>query len=376
LELYFTFFLHAFLIILGAFLVSWAAETGQRFVSQGIVLAILAWIQILPEFAVEATLSYTAAKNPAKIALVAANFTGSIRLLIGVGIPLIFLIRVIFLEKRTDIFSYSLKIPQYHGITVLGNFLSLPIFLIIILKKSLSLIDSFLLIGLYLLYLRLVAKTPPADEELEQEMEFVPKIVAKIPSALLRWICIALLFLSGGLIFYKVVHPFVENCEKIAIKIGLSSFVFIQWVAPFLTEFPEKLTVFYWAKNALKAPIGLLNILSANISQWTLLPAMIPIVYFIGCGKTYIIWDHLHLVEIGLTMAQTLFVVTLLFDGKLNLWDSLLIFFLWFAQFVYPTLREEIIFVYIGLTILVILNIIVKKLKPVVIKDCLLLIKK
>ena len=74
-------------IVLAAMLITWAAECGQFFISQGLALAVLAWVQTLPEFAVEAVIAFTAAKDPAKVHLITANFTGSLRLFVGLGWP-------------------------------------------------------------------------------------------------------------------------------------------------------------------------------------------------------------------------------------------------------------------------------------------------
>ena len=77
-------------VLVSAMLIAWAAEAAQFLISQGLALAILAWLQTLPEFAVEAVIAHEAARDPAKIHLVTANFTGSLRLLTGVGWPLIY----------------------------------------------------------------------------------------------------------------------------------------------------------------------------------------------------------------------------------------------------------------------------------------------
>src|SRR5262245_34772080 len=72
-------------VIVSAFLISWGAECAQFLVSQGMALAILAWLQALPEFAVEAVIAWSR-----RIHFMTANFTGSLRLLVGLGWPLIF----------------------------------------------------------------------------------------------------------------------------------------------------------------------------------------------------------------------------------------------------------------------------------------------
>src|SRR5438128_1735119 len=83
------------LIIFSAFLIAWCAEAMQFMVSQGLALALLAWLQTLPEFAVEADIAWNAARHTPGYSdhLVTANFTGSIRLLMGFGMPTVYFIR-------------------------------------------------------------------------------------------------------------------------------------------------------------------------------------------------------------------------------------------------------------------------------------------
>src|SRR5438309_7088829 len=67
-------------ILVSAFLVAWGAEAAQFLISQGLALALLAWLQTLPEFAVEAVIAWEAGKDPARAHLAIANLTGAIRL--------------------------------------------------------------------------------------------------------------------------------------------------------------------------------------------------------------------------------------------------------------------------------------------------------
>ena len=45
-------------ILISAMMIAWAAESSQYFIAQGFALAILAWLQTLPEFAVEAVFAW------------------------------------------------------------------------------------------------------------------------------------------------------------------------------------------------------------------------------------------------------------------------------------------------------------------------------
>ena len=46
-----------------AMLIAWAAEAAQFLISQGLALAVLAWLQTLPEFAVEAVIAWQAGQT-------------------------------------------------------------------------------------------------------------------------------------------------------------------------------------------------------------------------------------------------------------------------------------------------------------------------
>ncbi len=72
-------------ILLSALMIAWAAESAQYFVAQGFALAMLAWMQTLPEFAVEAVLAWHQQTH-----LLLANLTGALRLLTGLGWPAIY----------------------------------------------------------------------------------------------------------------------------------------------------------------------------------------------------------------------------------------------------------------------------------------------
>src|SRR5450432_2357465 len=72
-------------ILISALMIAWAAESAQYFVAQGFALAILAWLQTLPEFAVEGVLAWHQQTH-----LLLANLTGALRLLTGFGWPAIY----------------------------------------------------------------------------------------------------------------------------------------------------------------------------------------------------------------------------------------------------------------------------------------------
>ncbi|HKS91300.1 MAG TPA: hypothetical protein VJQ83_05175, partial [Tepidiformaceae bacterium] len=51
-------------ILAAAFLLAWAAETAEMDISQGMALAVIALIAVLPEYAVDFTLAWRAGADP------------------------------------------------------------------------------------------------------------------------------------------------------------------------------------------------------------------------------------------------------------------------------------------------------------------------
>ncbi|MBI4543946.1 MAG: hypothetical protein HY703_01975 [Gemmatimonadetes bacterium] len=334
-------------ILASAFLVAWAAEAAQFMISQGLALAILAWMQTLPEFAVEGVIAWQAGKDPSRTHLVIANFTGAIRLLIGLGWPMIYFVAAYsaFHSSRRQTWA-EIKLDDEHSVEVVGLLPPVLYFLWIWYKASLSLLDAVPLVAMYLAYLYILWHIPPRGDEALEEVGRVPRAVLRLKSRL-RWTAILTLFAAGGTLLYFTAHPFIESMLALAVLWGISDFVFVQWVAPFLSEFPEKVSAFYWARKATGAPMALMNMVSSNINQWTVLAAMIPFVYSLSMGTAVALpFDDEQRLEILLTVLQSILAVLILFNMRFSFWEAGLLFVFWFAQFLRPELRDEICWLY------------------------------
>ncbi len=335
-------------IIFSALVIGWAAEAAQFLFCQGLALAILAWLQTLPEFAVEAVIAWEAGSDPEKVHLITANFTGSLRLLVGLAWPMIYFTAAFFRkpgEKGKKL--VNIRLDDEHAIEVMGLLPPIAYFLVILLKGTLTLFDSAVLIGIYAAYLFVLQKLPAQCDERLEDVDRVPRAVLKMKPTY-RNLTIAGMFLAGGFWLYFVAHPFLYSMLALAGFLGVSNFVFVQWVAPFLSEFPEKVTAFNWARKVRKAPMGLMNMVSSNINQWTVLVAMIPIVYSFSRGEVSVVnFDHHQRIEIFLTMAQSFLGFLFLANMEFRWYEALGLFALWLIQFVFPGWREEITFVYL-----------------------------
>jgi cation:H+ antiporter len=323
-------------ILISAMLIAWAAESAQFFMAQGFALAILAWLQTLPEFAVEAVLAWNQ-----EVPLLLANLTGALRLLTGLGWPMIYATAAFFYKRRHKKSMNQIHLEDEHCVEVVGLLVPLIYMFYVWYKASLDLVDAGVLILIYIGYLWVLTKLPPQDAEGIEDLDRIPRAIVKSPPAL-RNILIGGLFLCGGSIIYFTAEPFLGSLLAVSAMIGVPSFVFVQWVAPFVSEFPEKVSAFYWAKTVDKACMALMNMVSSNINQWTLLAAMLPIVYSISRGTPSAIpFDEQQELEIVMTLGQSLVGMLFLVNMKMMWWEAMSLFSLWFIQFILSPATPE-----------------------------------
>ena len=352
-------------ILVSAFVIAWGAEAAQFLISQGLALAILAWLQTLPEFAVEAVIAWSAGKDPSQTHLAIANFTGSLRLLVGLGWPMIYFVAAAFGWKRTRRFV-TLQLDDEHSIEVFGLLMPILYFVFIWWKGTLSLWDAFPLAFFYFFYLWVLWKIPPKEESEEslEDLGTVPRKILALEPRMRNaaiWGC----FLAGGIILYFSAHPFLNSMLALSATMGVSTFVFVQWVAPFLSEFPEKISAFYWARKVNTASIALMNMVSSNINQWSVLSAMIPIIFVISAGEIKpLVFDTMQEQEILLTILQSFLGFLLLMNLRLSAYEAGILFVFWLVQFVMPNWREEMIWVYVIWCVIEILMMIAARQAP------------
>jgi cation:H+ antiporter len=319
-----------------AFLLSWAAEVIQLEISQGLALALLALIAILPEYIVDATFAWLAASDPSYRAYAVANMTGANRLLIGVAWPLVVLLVWIRTRKRT----VTLESGQGLSLIVL---LAATIYAFIIpFKGSISIIDLIVLGALFAFYVWRLAKLPAEEPHLVGPSLWI----GGLAPGLRRLVTGALAILASGVILL-VAEPFAMALVYTGGALGIDRFLLVQWIAPLASEAPEFVVVgiFAW-RGAAGTALGAL--VSSKINQWTLLIAMLPLIYAIALGRMEgLPLDGHQQQEILLTAAQSLFAILLLLDFRLSLVGAGALFGLFIAQFVMPDIRMPMIGVYL-----------------------------
>ncbi len=319
-------------VIMAAILISWGAEAAQFVVSQGLAIAIIALLQVVPEFMVEATIAWRQ-----EIDLMLANFTGSNRLLMGVGWVLVFVTADIYNRAKTGKGISHIELRQETIIEVIALVVSSSYFLLVLARGELNLVDTLALALIFIGYMALLQRMPEEDAEKKEDLLAMPRYLATRPKMREQFSKLAGIFVIGGLTMWAMAEPFLLSMKTVAAGLGVTAFVFVQWCAPFLSEFPEKVTAFYWAKSVRLAPMGLVNLISSKVNQWTLLVAMIPLAYSLSVGHMAgIPLDAHHREEVVLSLMMTLYGSATLLKRRFTRMDALSLFFLWFIQFIYP----------------------------------------
>ena len=330
-------------ILLSALMIAWAAESAQYFVAQGFALAMLAWMQTLPEFAVEAVLAWHQQTH-----LLLANLTGALRLLTGLGWPAIYLTAALSHRRATGNPLRRIVLEEHHSVEVVALLMPLLYIPVIAIKGSLTVYDGAVLIVIYAAYLWILGRLPSEDHETIEDLEIIPRTIVKARRPL-RIFAIGALFVAGGALIYFSAEPFLASLLALATLAGVPSFVFVQWIAPLVSEFPEMLSTLYWARRSDRAPMALMNMVSSNINQWTLLAAMLPIVYSMSMGAvTPITFDTKQQMELWLTLGQAAIALVFLLNMELAWWEALVLGVLFAIPFFSSATEPVITWIYFG----------------------------
>lgn len=313
-------------ILAAAFLLSWGAETAEMDISQGLALAIIAIIAVLPEYAVDFILAWKAGADPAEAqrGLAVANMTGGNRLLIGVGWPLVFFLFV----YRTRIRELAVNRERSLELTFLAIATAYVIF--IPLRSHVSVVDTIVLVSLFLIYMFFTSRV----ESEEVELVGPAKAIGALQAARRRAVVIVLLVYSAVAIFASA-EPFADSLVHIGEQFGVSEFFLIQWLAPLASESPEVLVACLLAWRG-RAAAGMGVLISSKVNQWTLLIGTLPIAFLVSAGEFG--WtiglplDARQRDEIFLTAAQSAFAIAVFANLRMSRFEATALFALFATQ--------------------------------------------
>lgn len=317
-----------------ALLLSWGTELAQLDLPPGVAVALLAFIAILPEYAVDLLFAYQAGTDPQKAPLALANMTGANRLLIGLGWSLVALTGALGARAarrrgtREGREGHTLALSRRSAVDVfvLG---SVSVYtLTFVFRNRLTLAETLILFAAFGFY---SARLWTAPKE-EPELMGPPAAIRDFPTWARRSVTVLLMLVAGAVIFLSA-EPFSSALIAGGKALGIDEFLMVQWLAPLATETAELIPacIFAFRQNADQ---GLGTLLSSKINQWTLLVGGVPIAFAIahgGLGGLPV--DPTQREELLLTAAQSVFAVTLLTDDlRLGTREALIILALFLAD--------------------------------------------
>ena len=342
-------------IVGGAFLLSWAAEVAQIDISASFAIAILALIAVLPEYAIESILAWKAGASfdvvtreiTPRMQLVAANVTGSNRLLIGLGWSLVILI---FWIKRRR----ALDLRGYMALEMVMLIAATAVSFLIFFMGQVHVILAGVLIAMYLFYLW----ASSTRESEEPELIGVALFIGSLPARQRRAIVVAL-FIYAAAVILVAAEPFVESLVEAGSSLGIDEFILIQWIAPLASESPEIIIAILFSLRA-NPLAGITVLISASVIQLTLLIGSMPVIFSVSVGQIESFpLDSRQLAEFLLMSAVSVFAILLIAPRRISWKGGLTLLALFAVHLFFVDTSQRLIFayIYLGLAVgLVIVN--------------------
>ncbi|MBP1684064.1 MAG: sodium/calcium exchanger rane region [Deltaproteobacteria bacterium] len=334
-------------IVGGAFLLTWGAEVAEIDISQGLALAFLALVAVLPEYAVDLYFAWKAAHHPEYTAYAAANMTGANRLLIGIAWPLI--VGLNWIRNRRA----QVRLPRARAVELAFLSLATAYSFVIPLKGTITLLDTLVFVGLFVAYVWRIAWAETGEPDLVG-----PALALAAFRPAIRRTLVGIIFLFSATVILASAEPFAEALIAVGRRTGVDEFLLVQWLAPLASEAPEVVIACILTLKG-DAQAGMGAMVSAKVNQWTLLVGTLPLVYSLGLGQAGALnLDSRQVEEVLLTAAQSLFAVAVICNLRLSLFESgtLLALFLLQLLFPNPTVRSGFALVYVALAVAVLVR--------------------
>jgi cation:H+ antiporter len=351
--------LYGLAIVGAAFMLSWAAEAAQVDISAGLAIALLALVAVLPEYAVDFVFTIqggnayaqhgptclppgSADQSPCGLAL--ANMTGANRILVGIGWALVVLLAAVRLRRDSSRgkdahgdggtthrpgHSTRVTLSRTDSVPLVFLLLATVYSLTLPFRVSITLVDTVVLVGIFVAYSIRVARAPAEEPELIGPSAWIGE---KQATPRRGWY-IGLFVLAAAIILFCAEH-FADSLVETGTELGISQFFLVQWLAPFASEAPELLVAGLYAWR-LKTTDALATLVSSKVNQWSLLVGTLPVVFALAAGSLHgLPIDVEQREELLLTAAQSLFAVALLVTLSITVKGAFSLLGLFALQFV------------------------------------------
>jgi cation:H+ antiporter len=288
---------------------------------------VLALIAVLPEYAVDLYYAFTAGHNPAYVQYAAANMTGSNRLLMGIGWPVVVLIAVAVARKATGKAARALDLEPSNRVE-LGFLLIAGVAAFLIpATGQIHLIFGIALLAWFGCYLYKLSR---GDVE-EPDLIGAAAALGKLPDHARRVTVVAMLIVAAAVIL-ACAKPFANSLIDAGTQLGIDKFLLVQWLAPLASEAPEFIIAIIFAARG-KGTAAIATLISSKVNQWTLLVGSLPLAHLLGGGGPALVLDSRQIEEMLLTATQTLMGIALILALRFHRFSAWALLALFVVQF-------------------------------------------
>ena len=317
-------------ILSAAFLLGAASEASQHDIPASLSLAVLAFVAVLPEYAVDLLFAWRAGNDPEQAQFAIANMTGANRLLLGIGWSFVlfaFIARNKWIVRRPQ---RVLTLPRTINLELAAMGAATLVAFTIPLVGNINLIMSAVLLAIFGWYLFRLSR-----QAIEEPNVGGPAaLITDLPTRRRR-IVVVLLFAYAGAAIVASAEPFADGLIELGESLGIDEFILVQWLAPLASESPEFLAALYLVWRG-AARHGLTVLVSSKVNQFTLLIASLPIAYAISASTLDgLPMDSRQEGEVFLTAAQSILGVLILLDRRMNVAEAVALAGLFLAQFLF-----------------------------------------
>jgi cation:H+ antiporter len=314
-------------VVAASFLLAWAAEAAQIDVSGGLAIAVLAVIAVLPEYAVDLYYAYVSGHVPEYTQYAAANMTGSNRLLMGLGWPVVVLVGIVVARKLGGGKSTGLALEPANRVEVGFLLIAGMVAFLIPATGHIHLVLGLALLAWFGFYLY---KLSHGDVE-EPDLVGTAAALGHLPERGRRIAVIGLFGMSCAVILLCAA-PFADNLVAAGTELGIDRFLLVQWLAPLASEAPEFIVATIFASRG-KGTAAIATLISSKVNQWTLLIGSLPVSHLLGGGGFSLALDSRQVEEVLLTATQTLMGVALILGLRFQRATAWALLVLFVAQF-------------------------------------------
>ena len=315
-------------VVAASFLLAWAAEAAQIDVSGGLAIAVLALVAVLPEYAVDLYYAYVSGHNADYTQYAAANMTGSNRLLMGLGWPVVVLVGIVVARRSGADTRAGLALEPANRVELGFLLIAGAVAFVIPASGEIHLAMGLALLAWFGFYLY---KVSHGDVE-EPNLIGTAAALGELPDRSRR-IAVVSLFLVSGAVILLCAKPFAENLVAAGTELGIDRFLLVQWLAPLASEAPEFIIAVIFASRG-KGAAAIATLISSKVNQWTLLVGSLPVAHVLGGGGYSLVLDSRQIEEVLLTATQTLMGVAMILSLRFRraaAWALLVLFVVQFT---------------------------------------------